>query len=281
MKSTPEPSPRPVSIHGDAHHHGALPVIAAMLGVFLVIETIVLGFVVTKYVLGTRETQENQAQIRELVEARVEEAKKKLVPFLYTDNGWKDGKMYSYLKQVDRQTGEETTLLEGKDLKFISLIATPQVGYDGRVFIHQGCGECDNPYLDLYEFNVNTKQVKEYPLDDDDYVIRSSVAVSPDQTKLAIAQYEDVEWSDYSEIRIVDLLTGEVEVVGEYADGTYVSEYFGQNAFGGAAGFNLHWQNQECFNVTTYERPASVNQMSRMDYKGTDTFCVGETGQVE
>ncbi len=48
-----EPIKQPVSVHDTPHvHHGALPLIAAMLGVFLVLETIVLGYLVKTEVLN-------------------------------------------------------------------------------------------------------------------------------------------------------------------------------------------------------------------------------------
>ncbi len=51
INSPQPPARQPVSIHDSAYkHHGALPLITAMLGVLLVIETIVFGYVITQYV---------------------------------------------------------------------------------------------------------------------------------------------------------------------------------------------------------------------------------------
>jgi hypothetical protein len=70
MSSAPQPSmQQPVSMHDTPHkHHGALPLIAAMLGVFLVIETVVLGYVVKEFVLDEQE----EAVVAEETESETE-----------------------------------------------------------------------------------------------------------------------------------------------------------------------------------------------------------------
>lgn len=282
MQPTSTPPTQPVSVHETPHaHHGALPLIAGMLGVFLVIETVVLGYVVKEYVVGA-ETAESTIGLRDELEKKIQEAKDKLVPFLYTDSGWEGSQSYSYLKQVNRQTGDETIVLSGEDRQFITLVATPQIGYDGRVFIHQGCVECDNPYYSLYELDMNGDREPQ-PLEIvEGFLSRSATAVSPDQTKIAIAQYEDVEASNAGEVLVYDFLSGDTEVLGELAEDEYFSQYFGPNAFAGAGGYTLSWINRECFNVTIYEEPDDADpsgaydptDANEKDYKEMREYCI-------
>jgi hypothetical protein len=282
MKPTSLPV-QPVSMHETPHKsHGALPLIAAMLGVFLVLALVALGYVVKEYVMDEQaeETIETTDDREAMIEQRIEEAKAKLVPFLYTDNGWNNGNMFSFLKQVNRQTGNETLILEGKDLYFISLVAVPQVGYDGRVFIHQGCGECDNPYYSLYELDMNSEERVPEPFTIvDGNLARGGTAVSPDQTKMAIAHYDDVEIGHTGEVIIYDFVSGEKQVVGELAEDEYFTSYFGNNVFAGASGYSIFWNNRECFSLTIYEDPAGFDPAAPYDPTDTNQKIYKESRQ--
>lgn len=271
-----EPAQQPVSMHDTPHkHHGALPLIAAMLGVFLVIESIVLGYVVTEYVLDEQEEVEADVQststLSDELEEQAEEIRSKVPPLLYTDSGFADGKIYSLLKQVNRQTGQEQTIYTAKGTDVVSLLAVPQIGYDGHIFINLGCGECDSSGMSLYVLDLGgSKEVVLLPVVEGT-LYRGSVDVSPDQTKIAIAQYEDVDTSSAGEIIVYDLLSGETEVMGVLAEGEYFSRYFGPNSLAGAGDFNVTWRNRECFTVAIYDEPTPAADLKH--YKEIRSFC--------
>jgi len=275
----PEQTVQPVSRHDTPHRsQGALPLVTAMLGVFLVLAILALGYVIVNYVRAEPTDVSNipaQGSNNNAAGGADADDDAVMPPLLYTDNGWDDdGKAYSFLRQVDRETGEEKTVLESsRNLNFITLVAVPQVGFDGKVYVHQGCVECDNPYLQLFELSMGGTKLREVNLADDGFVFHPSTAVSPDQTRLAVAQYDDVETGHAGDIFIYNFLTGEKEVVGSLAADEYFSRYFGPDAFAGAGGFTVSWKNRECFDVTIYKEPTIVREFNEKDFKETRTFC--------
>lgn len=269
---------QPVSVHDAPERgHGALPFITAMLGIFLVLAILALGYVIVTYVRAEPNNVNEvpaQGSVNTPADGANEQTELSFPPFLYTDNGWdEDDKAYSFLKQVDRETGEEKTVLESsRNLNFITLIAVPQIGYDGKVYVHQGCVECDNPYLELFELSLNGTKLRQINLADG-FVFRSAAAVSPDQTRMAVAQYDDLDTGHSGDVIVYNFLTGEKEVVGSLAADEYFSQYFGSDAFAGAGGFTVAWKNRECFNVTIYEDSATPREFNAKDYKEMRTFC--------
>lgn len=106
---------QPVSMHDTPHkHHGALPLIAAMLGVFLVLESIVLGYVVTKYVGVEQAEDEVNEQTADRREEVIDEVKDKVKDQLSKNN---DDMFWSHLvldgEPHEFSEGDEYTWLNG------------------------------------------------------------------------------------------------------------------------------------------------------------------------
>ena len=267
-----EPAQQPVSMHDTPHkHHGALPLVAAMLGIMLVLESVALGYVVTKYVLEEQEDEveagaETNTTVQEELEERVAEIKGKVPPLLYTQSN-------NQIYQIDRQTGAEQLVHNG-ETGSVRVFAVPQIGYDGRVFLTSSCSECDSPYTLIEEFNLKTK-AEPTALDFmGGSFYRGAAVASPDGTKMATTVYSDQDAGHDGEIYIVNLMTGKEQLVGELGEGEYFSSYYGDNVLGIASGFTLAWQNLECVDVYIYQDNATDPTNVQKVYKETRNLCI-------
>lgn len=267
-----QPIVQPVSMHETPHvHHGALPLIAAMLGVFLVIETIVLSYGVTRFVGVTDKietAQQNASDRREELAQKIEEAKTKIPPILYIKSTHLNSPYGQELHQVDRQTGQDTLVMDFGASKAVQLVAVPQVGYDGHIFLHIAGEGTDDPYLHLYSLDLNSDDpiptVIDLPVEIgiQNQILMSAIAVSPDQTKLAYIPFtQEDEISESTRLYDLNLLTNQFVVLGGLSDMAVpvdnfrVGSTFAQpelNTIGGTLGPEFAWQDNSCIVARVY-----------------------------
>ncbi len=264
-------SEQPVSVHDTPHvHHGALPLIAAMLGVFLVLETVALGYLVKTEVLN-QEAPTDKTQLlseaREQIETRIQEVKDKVPPLLYAKNN-------NEIYQIDRITGAERLVYTGTGI--LGIFAVPQIDYDGRVFLTSSCSECDSPNFAVLEYDLKADTTPTNLEFQNGSFARGSAIDSADGTKLAAAVYDNEELGHAGKVYLVDLLTGEEEMLGTLAADEYFSSAFGENVFGYTNGFTLSWQDRECVNVYIYQDdPLDLTDPNKQ-FKENRTFCSAE-----
>ncbi len=268
MKPTPVEIEQPSSIHVD--RSGIHPIVTALLAFLLALETLALGYVIVQY----SNLQKTQSQAIAKFQEQREEAPM-LAPLLYTkklEGGYPYGQQ---LLIINRQTGRETTVFETGIGGFVEVVAVPQVGYDGRVFVHL-VGEGDNPFLQLHELNLNTEgDQKLVDFAQDSYVIMDAFEVSPDQTKLAFVPYDmDAAVSETgNQLVVLDLLSGETEVIGETDE-----VFYGAIADLGGTGtaYNLRWLDRNCVETNVYEAPEEKVGGAQNTYLSQQTFCLEE-----
>lgn len=269
MMQPTEPAQQPVSMHDTPHkHNGAWPLIAGMLGVFLVLETIAIGYGIKQMSVFKHKIDNAKTEISE----RVETAKEKIPPVVYV----KDGKQ---LYAVDRISGTEKLLYTHESVRHISVLAVPQVGYEGKIFLSEFCVECDSSgfsvlSLDLTKDNPSPEKLGNFAA--------GSVQVSPDQTQLAyvIDAVMDADiWTTGNEIALLDLTgpdAGEAVSLAK-ADGFYFFASFieGDAPGAGISGFNFTWVDRECVRAALYERPQTdiLIQSGTNQYFETKTYC--------
>lgn len=267
-----QPTVQPVSMHDTPHvHHGALPLITAMLGVFLVLETVALGYGVVRYIGVSDRVQNGQQAIadkRDEVTQKIEEAKAKIPPILYIKSTYLNSPYGQELHQVDRQTGQDILVMDFGASKVAQLVAVPQVGYDGRVFLHIVGEGTDDPYLHLFSLDLNDEDAVptpiELPVDSgiQSGILMSAIAVSPDQTKLAYIPFtQGEEVSPSTMLFVLNLLTGQKTTLGGLSDmaaptpGFREGSTFAQpepNTIGGTLGPEFNWQSNSCVVAKVY-----------------------------
>jgi hypothetical protein len=271
-----EPIKQPVSIHDTPHvHHGALPLITAMLGVFLVLETIVIGYGIMRYV-GAEDTSGNVQQLladkRAELEVKISEAKKAYPPLFYAPKSV-NGQANQKLMVIDRQTGAESVAYTGPDGKHLDLIAVPQVGYTGAVYISLALWETDaGPQL----YKLDTFNDNEITLITESGKITDNYVVSPDQTKIAYVPFDSAvdKYITGNELKVYDLITGTTSGVGDSGEAYYWSTI---SDFGGSgAGYNYIWVDNNCLEASVYERPQTDVPGLANAYSATDTICIDE-----
>lgn len=239
-----------------------------MLGVLLVLETIVFGYVVTQYVDLQNEQEAILETRAEVADTKIdgEDLEKPIAaPFVYV----KDNKQVVI---VNRITGKETVVYTFGNTGFSSnrIFAVPQVGFDGRIFTHS-IGENDRPSVDLSELDITVDspelQVPSF-LSELPFKSKEATLVSPDQTHLAAVYYNPAFDEESREIVIWDLLSGAKEVVGTLNAGEAFSRQL--ETLGGAGGYNLEWTNLDC--VKTYVYSISETGDDN-DYLTTREYC--------
>lgn len=279
-----EPTVQPVSIHDTPHQgHGAWPLIAGMLGVFLVLESIALGYGVMRVVeiKGKIDTAKDTAASRkEELAQKVEEAKDKIPPILYIKPSQPSSPYGQELHQINRLTGQDTLVMDFGASKAAQLVAVPQVGYDGRVFLHIVGEGVDNPYLHLYSLDLNDENAVptpiELPVDEgmQSQISMSAIAVSPDQTKLAYVPFDaSIEPGGESrKLLLLNLVTGEKSTLGLLNEMAGVPTIFSfaqlaENTIGGTVGPLMDWTSTTCVTAMVFESPSPVNG------NNSQTFC--------
>ena len=265
MSPAPQPAApmQPVSMHEKhGHSHGSLHLIVGLLGVLLVLETIVLGYVVTQYVVD--EEVETVTEDDEMV---VE--KESVPPFIYA----KDNKE---LYIVDRETGEENLIYASTSAAAqVGVFAVPQVGYDGRIYISRFCSDCDSPTMKVQEVNLLLPEQAPVPLDK--WTLpRGSAEVSPDEVQVAMARYANEETGHAGDVVVLNLLTGQEEVIGQLASDEYFSRYFGENVFARAGDFNLSWVDRSCFDVYIYQDDPADPSSGTKSFKEIRNYCTSD-----
>ncbi len=248
--SSPQPTRQPLSVHGEHHSHGSLHLIVGMLGVLLVLETIVFGYVVTQYVDLQNEQEAILETRAEVADTKIDEEdleKPIAAPFVYI----KDNKQVVI---VNRITGKETVVYTfgSSPVTFNNLFAVPQVGFDGRIFITSH-GESDIPSLGLSELDITVENPElKVPafLSELPFTSKTATLISPDETHLAAVYYNPAFDENSREIVIWDLLSGEKEVVGTLNAGEAFSRQL--ETLGGAGGYNLDWTNLDCVKTYVY-----------------------------
>jgi hypothetical protein len=279
MSDSLDPFAQPVSIHQPMHkHHGGLAVVAVMLGVFLVVSLLALGYVVKEYVVVTTDSDtmtldEQRAEI----DRRVALAAQSLPPFVYNvASSSLDG---TSIRTLNPSTGEDLAVSPIKESERVSVFAVPQVGYDGRIFAQINCSGCDNPYLNIKSIDLkNNNLEKPVPLAASEVLI-GAAKVSPDQTRVAVAHYPNLLNNDPTEGKFIvyDLVSGRATEIGKLAAGEYHSALFGGNTFATAAEFNLNWLDRNCFSSSIFTEFTGDNvpvEAGFNQYKETRTFCV-------
>lgn len=275
MNASPEPSQQPVSVHdASTTHHSGWPLVAGMLGVFLVLETVVLGYVVTTYVGVKDAKQATQERRQELVEKLKDKASNLQsaagAPFIYSvasDNG--SGSFGQEIRMVDAQTGKETTVYQASESSYVQLVAVPEVGYDGRIFFTM-VGEGDNPYWALQSLDIDTDQEPTpVSLPSFSTVQRWNSAISPDETMIVGFTYDAENDEVARSLKVWNLLTGEMEEMGVLAEGEY---FYSGPGFGGVEGSDIYWSDRECVVATVYEDAADPN--SPNTFKEHRTLCL-------
>ena len=261
--SSPQPTRQPLSVHGEHHSHGSLHLIVGMLGVLLVLETIVFGYVVTQYVDLQNEQEAVLEKRAEIAASKLDDEDILPVPFLYIKTS-KYGSGYgSELYRVNRQTGEENLLIDFGNTHVGWLLAIPQVGYDGRVFIHKGGEGTDNPYLNLISIDLTSDDRAEVPVaglsEPQTDVLNAAVVVSPDQTKIAYIPFNSTAPEGVSpspELKVLNLLTGVTTTLSRLeGESTFVR--YGANIIGGTLGPVVFWRDNSCVDVFVYPSTTS------------------------
>lgn len=217
----------------------------------------------------------------ELDDAMMERGAEKdeqIPPFLYAKSRDKENFFKERdIVEVDRLTGEETVVLESPEGYIgYGIIAVPQIGFDGRIFIT--LAESEGKRGELMSYNLFTKeppQKVDLPLPHWDARI-----LSPDQTKY-LALYDDnldgAKPEIWKKIMIWNLLTGEGTVIGEIAEDEYLAEYLGEGVFGGISGFEFGWRGIDCGAVYVWEDhtdESATRDSSRKKFKEIRNYCL-------
>lgn len=211
-------------------------------------------------------------------DAKATTAEKVERPFFYVANyyyGDRSGTP-SELHAIDRVTGEGAVVYRNEETPLVELVAAPELGFDGRVFIHAALGDSDNPYLNLQEVNTLTDGVIDVAWADE-LPTRDALAVSPDQTKIA-AVYDNEMLGDASrEIVVYDVLTGERTVIGQLTGNEHFARVFGENVFAGAYDYHFHWTDLRCVRASIYEDVLKeADGQTELRHKEYRDFCLAE-----
>lgn len=255
---------------GAAHpHHASLAIVTAMLGMFVVLESLALGYVAMRY-SERQQAHEVAVETGTTLQDKIEAAKEAVPPLLYVKNK-------NELMRINRATGTEEKV--GSYGGVSEVFAVPQVGYDGRVFLTTSCGECDSPDVALQSLDLKNVSPTLVPFAfQRGNFARGSIAASPDGTKMVAAVYDDgTAFEDHSgKIYIIDLLSGTEQVVGTLAADEYFSEWYGENVLGSYGQFNVGWRDRDCATVYIYKDNPNDPTDATKQHRETRTFCPAE-----
>ncbi|MDQ5951898.1 MAG: hypothetical protein QG626_25 [Patescibacteria group bacterium] len=271
-----QPAVQPVSMHDTPHaHHGALPLITAMLGVFLVLETVALGYGVVRYIGVSDRVQNGQQAIadkRDEVAAKIDEVKKSYPPLFYAPLS-NNGEANRILMIVDRKTGSESVAYVSPEGKHLELVAVPQVGYKGEVYISLSVWESDGG-MTLYK--LDTLNDNELTLITESGKVTDNYVVSPDQTKIAYVPFDlDVDkYATGNKLKVYDLVTGTTSDIGDSGDAYYWSAI--SDFSGSGAGYSYVWVDSDCLEASVYARPETDVSGADNTYSATNTVCIGQ-----
>ncbi|MFH1291862.1 MAG: hypothetical protein ABIH87_01560 [bacterium] len=194
------------------------------------------------------------------------------------------------LRTVDPITLEESILYTEKNYH-LGILAIPTINFDGRIFISRHAADAGDPSLVPLVMDFKDYLGKKYPQPGDvpepkpvsfaDQLpfVGSSMAISPDQTRIAAAYDNPINDPDTVEQKTIvtwDLLTGEKNEVGRVASDEYLAENVG-SSMGGSSGYDIHWFDLDCINVsvfTDYPADAAVADPYDKKYKETRKFCI-------
>lgn len=262
-----EPTPPTPAPHHAPPPHAGMPILVGLLGLLLVLETLALGYVLKLY-LSPQEPQ--------MVIIEEEQEEPALVPPLLYTRKSEESAYGNAVVKIDPRTGAEEVVYTPPVGKAVDILSVPQVNYDGRVFLGVVCGACDNnSWEDIVELNLEQNNDTETAdFFDPAFMVRDALEVSPDQTKIALTRYENVETSSSGVVEVIDVLTGQKQQLSALGEGEYFSQYFGQNTLGQAAGYELRWTNLGCFNVTIYEDDEMNVSGDFKSYKESRAYCL-------
>lgn len=267
---------QPVSMHDTPHaHHGALPLITAMLGVFLVLETVALGYGVVRYIGVSDRVQNGQQAIadkRDEVAEKIDEVKKSYPPFFYAPESVND-KPNTNLLVVDRKTGTETVAYTSQEDMHLDLVAVPQIGYKGEIYISLARWNTDaGPQL----YKLDTTEDNEITLITESGKVTDNYVVSPDQTKIAYVPF-DMTVDKYvtgNKLKIYDLVTGTTSEIGDSGTAYFWSTI--SDFSGSGAGYAYQWTSSDCLEASVYARPQTDASGLDNTYLVTNTFCLNQ-----
>lgn len=201
--------------------------------------------------MSLRQVEESNARIRtlqqELDHVSVElEGAQEQVPFIYVDQGSSGIGEDPEIKVVDRVSGEERVLPSNGE-SVVKLVAVPQRHYDGRIFVTFVPDETDF----VSEITAVDVETGERTLTGIDNLYD---LVSPDQEKvitLVDGLDERADLYNEKQLLVYDLLTDEIEVLGELGQ----NEYFdaGSDGIEPFPTVFVHWRNTRCAQVAVYE----------------------------
>lgn len=191
-------------------------------------------------------------------------------PYVYS-TGWDVPR--SEIREVNRSTGKEAAIFvaseaEGKEGIRYNIVAIPQIGYDGRIFVRRGK---ETPSGELYELELASRRMKKTELPY--WPLGRLGATSPDQTHLAYVSEGGQAGADWK-VTAYDFLTGETKTLGQANEGEYFAEFVGGDTFGNFAGGEVFWPDHHCFTVNVYEDPGAGEDPSHKKFKEDRKFCL-------
>ncbi|MFA5946906.1 MAG: hypothetical protein WC813_02675 [Patescibacteria group bacterium] len=258
------------------HKNGTHAIIIMMLVALMVVETATLGYAMVK--LGAPAIPGKTA-IPYGDDGLT--GKGAVPPLLFVEKTYPDAPFGNKLYQLDRTTGEKKLILDRGD-SFVELVAVPQIGYDGRVFVNLlGEGSDFNPVkvytIDLTKSDVIPQEVIAFA--PGMHLASSQVRVSPDQTKIAFIPFDDSRSTGDTpapDLYIFDLLTGTTDSIGRLSEMntpfttqgfTFIQEG-DSNSPGGLGPVAFEWKDNACVIARIWYTPSYIGGETT-----NGTFC--------
>jgi hypothetical protein len=270
MPQSPTPSMQPVSMHEQhGHSHGSLHLIVGLLGVLLVLETIVFGYVIMQYVDMKNEqaAAEEETDVTPVGDDEVETWTLNGQPHVFARAN--PGPRVNEIVMLD-DNDRLTVVYTAEGVMSIDEVMVPQTRFDGRIFFTL-LGEGDLPSLLLQELDISEsghEPLKPDFVDDLPFTGRSATAFSPDQSHIAALYYNPDFEETSGEVVMWSLLTGERRVVGQLNEGEAFTPTI--HGFAGADGFDLSWQDSNCVVTPVYALSATGNDNTFIENR---EFC--------
>lgn len=281
----PAGAPMPPPEHMRRHGH-------ASTGLFVVLFVLVLAALALLVFVFLRQRDmaadalsaeaEIQAEYQDRLDQTIEAYENQLSsvpPLVYSPAIFTDG-VNSTIIEVNRETGEETflhrSMLEAGSTVAYPVYAVPQISYDGRIIVRVIQEGTDNPRIDLAHFDVETGEFDESLLQGKTPMV-GGFSLSPTQEWVVMTHDNPGhESGQVKRMEMMNLLTGEVEVLVELPEDEFFAQYYG--GFGGASGHYVEWLDQKCASVRVFgpdageaEVPAEFTE--RHSFKEMRTYC--------
>jgi hypothetical protein len=227
--------------HG--HSHGSLHLIVGLLGVLLVLETIVFGYVIMQYVDLQNEQESLLDQRSESVADREAEPQNKVPPVVYVDRAGEADELVS----ISRTKGSEVSIFTNDKVTSIQDVFVPQIGYDETIYFTV-VGEGTHPPLRLYSLANTGGQPTKVTLPGDGF--EGEFVISQDQTKIAFVPV-GIDLQGGTELMVLDLLTQEVSTIGNSGEYVYYQTINEMDTV--PSGTVLEWVDRECVSASLFE----------------------------